>query len=831
MCPSRIGTDYTIQKIADIISGKLTCKAPGQVLIDELLTDSRKVTHPDTALFFAIFGERHNGHSFISELFRNGVRNFVISEFREEWENFNANFIRVDDALEALQEVGGYHRSRFTIPVVGITGSNGKTIVKEWLYQLLQSDRNIVRSPKSYNSQVGVPLSLWLIRDNHQLALIEAGISQPGEMLKLEKIIRPTIGILTNIGSAHDENFHSVSEKLSEKLRLFRQVSSLIYCRDQQIIQDAVDALKKENPSVVLFAWSRKSKADLQVGRITRSSDETEIQAVYHNRFIRIRIPFTDDASVENAIHCWAFMLSVDVEQDYIEKHMTFLSPVAMRLELKNGINHCSVINDTYNSDIGSLTIALDFLNQQKQHEKRTVILSDILQSGRDEENLYREVSNLLIAKNISRIIGIGEALTRQKDVFPHSSKFYPDTDHFLREFTPGNFSNETILLKGARPFGFEKISKVLQQKAHETVLEINLNALVHNLNYYRSRLRPDTRIMAMVKAASYGSGSQEIASVLQFHRVDYLAVAYSDEGVELRRAGITLPIMVMNPELQGLDAMLREKLEPEIYNFRLLGQLHDMLNRYDGEPFPVHIEIDTGMHRLGFDESEMNELIVRLGNNKKIRVQSVFSHLSASDEAEHDGFTRLQIERFTQMSGQICNAFDYPVLRHLLNSAGILRFSEAQFDMVRLGIGMYGIAATSHEQQQLQQVATLRSAISQIKNVPANETVGYSRRGVLKRDSVIATVAVGYADGVNRKMSNGTGNLMVNGILAPVVGNVCMDMTMIDITDIPAKEGDEVIVFGPDYPVTEIARSLGTIPYEILSNVNQRVKRIYFYE
>ncbi|MFM7218511.1 MAG: bifunctional UDP-N-acetylmuramoyl-tripeptide:D-alanyl-D-alanine ligase/alanine racemase, partial [Bacteroidota bacterium] len=708
---------------------------------------------------------------------------------------------------------------------------NGKTIVKEWLYQLMRPDASIVRSPKSYNSQIGVPLSVWQMNDDHQMALFEAGISKPGEMQRLERIILPTVGLITNIGASHDESFSDRGMKVNEKFALFSHVDSLVYCRDFPEIHAAVQSLSAVRPQLSLFTWSRKSKADLQIGRISKSSDDTEIQGVFHNRFLTIRIPFTDDASIENAIHCWSLMLHLGVEPDTVSERMPFLSPVAMRLEMKNGINQCSVINDSYNSDLGSLTIALDFLRQQKQHERRTVVLSDILQSGRNEEALYREVADLLSAKQVTRMFGIGPALQRQRSHFRIPAEFFASTDDFLKAFPNISFREEAVLLKGARPFGFERIGKLLQQKAHETVLEINLNALVHNLNYYRSRLRPSTKIMAMVKATSYGSGSHEIANVLQFHHVDYLAVAYSDEGVELRKAGITLPIMVMNPEVQSFDAMLKHRLEPEIYNFRLLNQLTDFLKSHPGESFPIHIKLDTGMHRLGFEDNEVQELVVRLKNNRNMSVKSVFTHLAASDEAEHDGFTGRQLGKFKSMSDILVSSFDHPVFRHVLNSSGVLRFSEAQFEMVRIGIGLYGFAATSHEQQQLQHVATLKTVISQIKNVPANETVGYSRKGLLKRDTLVATVAVGYADGIDRRLSNGVGRMLVNGRQVPIIGNVCMDMCMLDITDVPAKEGDEVIVFGPELSVSEMSRWLGTIPYELLTGISQRVKRVYYQE
>lgn len=821
---------YTIEEIAGITDGTLFKGSPEQ-RITFLLTDSRILSHAETSLFFAITGERHDGHRFIGELIEQGVRNFVVSELPDPKFTSLANFVSVTDTLSALQKIAQHHRSRFNVPVIGVTGSNGKTIVKEWLYQLLRSDYSIVRSPKSYNSQIGVPLSIWNMHEEHQLAIIEAGISLPQEMRRLEEIIHPTIGIFTNIGSPHDENFENQDQKVKEKLTLFKGVETLIYCKDYDLIRENIATTDFENKEIKLFSWSRRSKADLQIGRITKQNDETEIQAVFHDMFIKIRIPFIDDASIENSILCWCMMLVLDYENSVIAERMLFLSPVAMRLEMKTGINNCSVINDSYNSDIGSLTIALDFLNQQKQHPKKTIILSDILQSGKNEENLYRDVAKLLNAKGVDRLIGIGPAIARQEKQFKLNKFFYTSTDEFLKEFSPVDYKDETILLKGARPFGFEKISKVLQQKSHETVLEIDLNALVHNLNYYRSRLRPETKIMAMVKATSYGSGSFEIANVLQFHHVDYLAVAYTDEGIELRKAGITLPIMVMNPEIMSFDLMLKYKLEPEIYNFRLLSQLQDVLRKHNGDAIKIHIKLDTGMHRLGFEERDINELVIRLGNNKNVHIQSVFSHLAASDESEHDGFTKMQLTRFKNMSEEISKSVTYPVMRHILNSSGILRFSEGQFEMVRLGIGLYGFASTAHEQNHLQHVTTLKTTISQIKNVPMNETIGYSRKGKIKRDSIIATVAIGYADGINRRLGNGIGKMLVNGKLAPIVGSVCMDMCMLDITEIPAKEGDEVIVFGKQHPVTEMSTALATIPYEVLVNVSTRVKRIYFQE
>lgn len=825
--------NYSVSKITSVINAVISGNGNPEATIKNLLIDSRKLSNAETSLFFAIIGERHDGHTYITDLYEKGVRNFVVSTLPDISLLKNANFILVKDTLHALQELCAFHRQQFRIPVIGITGSNGKTIVKEWLYQLMREDKNIVRSPKSFNSQVGVPLSVWQIRQEHDLGIFEAGISLPNEMKFLENIIRPTIGLITNAGLAHDENFENQKQKINEKLKLFLNSEIIIYCKDYLSIQEEITQ-NKAFTDIKVFTWSKKLRADLLIGRITKGETDTEIQGVYKNDFIRISIPFTDEASIENAIHCWSVLLYLGYENTLIAERMRYLSPVAMRLELKEGINNCSIINDSYNSDLGSLAIALDFLNQQKQHPKKTLILSDILQSGQNDEMLYKEVAELIHKKGISRLIGIGEGISSQAHQFNIEKSFYNSTAEFLQEFNNSFLKDETILLKGARTFGFELISKVIQQKAHETVLEINLNSIVHNLNYYRSRIKADTKVMAMVKAFSYGSGSFEIANILQFHRVDYLAVAYADEGIELRKAGITMPIMVMNPEEQSYDAMIQYNLEPEIYSFRVLSLFEETLKRSERnniQPIPIHIKLDTGMHRLGFDEGEVNELIVRISNNKHLTIKSVFSHLAASDEGEHDEFTWQQIKRLNKISEKIQTHFNYPIMKHILNSAGISRFPDAQFDMVRLGIGLYGIGANATEQAQLQNVSTLKTSISQIKNIPAHETIGYSRKGIANRDMQIATVPIGYADGLSRKLSNGAGKMIVKGKPAPIIGNVCMDMCMIDITDIHANENDEVIVFGDVNPITEVAKDIGTIPYEVLTNVSRRVKRVYYQE
>jgi Alr-MurF fusion protein len=842
-----MGTDYSISAVAGIVKGTLISGNDDSIIVNELLIDSRRLSHPEKTLFVALVTSRNDGHHYIQELYEKGVRNFLVSKppsppptpppIEGGEGGVLGNFIVVSDTLIALQAFAAYHRSQFNIPVVGITGSNGKTIVKEWLYQLMNADKQIVRSPKSYNSQIGVPLSVLETSHDHNLAIFEAGISEPGEMEHLEPIIRPTIGIFTNIGHAHDENFLSSRQKTTEKLELFRHVETLIYSKDYQEIHQAVTRLSFLDKLNIL-TWSRKDPSDLLITGVITNSEHSTIKGLYKNEETGIVIPFTDEASVENAIHCWLLMLHLGYGQETIASRMINLAPIAMRLELKEGINNCSLINDSYSLDLNSLSIALDFLNHQKQHQHKTVILSDILQSGRDHGHLYAEVNQLLLNKGINRVIGIGKEISAQAWKFTVDSIFFNSTDDFLSRFPLSSFRDETILLKGARIFEFERISSVLQQKVHETVLEINLDALVHNLNYYKSKLDRETKIMAMVKAFSYGSGSFEIANLLQFHHINYLAVAYADEGVELRKSGITLPVMVMNPEEQSFDLLIKYDLEPEIYSLHTLEMLENTILKFNGTdkfPVKVHIKLDTGMHRLGFDRKDIDSLILRIKNNPEIHVQSLFSHLAASEDPHQDAFTHYQVALFREMSDRISTDLGYPVLRHILNSAGISRFPGDQMEMVRLGIGLYGVGFNAEEQGMLRNVSTLKSTISQMKFVGSDETVGYNRAGKLERDTVIAIVPIGYADGLNRKLGNGKGRLFIHGQPVPIIGNICMDLCMVDITDIPedveVQEGDEVIVFGDEYPLTQLAADLETIPYEILTSISRRVKRVYFHE
>ena len=683
-------TIYYISDIVSIMNGTLFSVDGNNDLVKHLLIDSRKIVVTETSVFFALVTPRNNGHKYISELYGKGIRNFVVSELPETYQDYKGtNFIKVGNTLSALQTLAAVHRKQFSLPVLGITGSNGKTIIKEWLFQLISPDKNIIRSPKSYNSQIGVPLSVWQMMPEHELAIFEAGISEPEEMKKLQPIIQPTIGIFANIGTAHEKNFLNIRQKTGEKLHLFTNVETLIYCADNFDIQDRIIKSEFLTKKINLFTWSYKHKANLMIKGIVKDSGNTIISAIYEDNELSIKIPFADNASIENAIHCWAFMLLTGYSNDIIAERMLLLTTVAMRLELKAGINNCSVINDSYSSDLNSLSIALDFMNQQNQHKKRTLILSDILQSSMNDSDLYSEVSALLQAKGVTRIIGIGNSLLHHEDIFTIEKTFYNNTDAFLNKFNAADFHNETILIKGARVFEFENISRMLQQKSHETVLEINLNALVNNLNYYKSCLKKDTRIMAMVKAFSYGSGGFEIANVLQYHNIDYLAVAYADEGIELRKARIATPIMVMNPEEESFGLMKKYKLEPEIYNFRTLHLLIDSINTSeskDSEKQPIHIKIDTGMHRLGFLPSEVDEVIAIIKENPGIEVKSVFTHLACSEDDAQNEFTLQQIASLKDVCDRFAESIKEPFFIHALNSSGISRFTDANFDMVRLG-------------------------------------------------------------------------------------------------------------------------------------------------
>ena len=816
----------SIENITNLLNAKRIGSADAH--IDWMLTDSRSLCFAEETLFFALKTKRNDGHKYIPELYERGVRNFVVSDLPQNVEAYaDANFLQTDSPLKALQKLAEKHRMQFDVPVVGITGSNGKTVVKEWLYQLLNGERIVTRSPRSYNSQIGVPLSAWLMNEKTEIAIFEAGISEMGEMEALHSIIRPTIGVLTNIGGAHQENFYSLTDKCMEKLTLFKNCDVVVYDGDNELISSCVS---KSLFGAREIAWSKHdNERPLFVERVRKEEASTTIRYRYLGMPNEYTIPFIDDASIENSLHCLAVALYMMVPAEEITRRMALLEPVAMRLEVKEGKNNCTLINDSYNSDFASLDIALNFMLRRSEDEgrKRTLILSDLLETGQSDKLLYRQVADLVQTRGVDKIIGVGEGISSAASRFDMEKYFFHTTEELLASDMLPQLRDEVILIKGSRQFHFDDITERLELKVHETILEINLNALVDNLNHYRSKLKPDTKVVCMVKASAYGAGSYEIAKTLQDHRVDYLAVAVADEGSELRKAGITCSIIIMNPELTSFKTLFDYKLEPEVYNFHLLNELIKAAEKEGVTNFPIHIKLDTGMHRLGFAPSEVPELIHRLKRQSAVIPRSVFSHLVGSDSTQFDAFTRRQIETFEQATEELQSAFPHKILRHICNTAGIARYPGAQFDMVRLGVGLYGVDPFAN--RMLHNVSTLKTTILQIRDVPQEETVGYSRKGRLDRDSRIAAIPIGYADGLNRHLGNGRAWCLVNGQRAPYVGNICMDVCMIDVTDIDCKEGDKVIIFGEGLPVTELAEILDTIPYEILTSVSTRVKRVYY--
>ena len=788
--------------------------------ITSLLTDSRKAISSEGAVFFAITGEHHDGHRYIHDLYEKGVRQFVLESAAPALHALpDLNVLLVHSSLEALQSLVSFHRTLIPVPVIGITGSNGKTIVKEWLFQLLSPDYKIAKNPGSYNSQLGVPLSVWQLQSHHELGIFEAGISKPGEMEKLANVIQPSIGIFTTLGPAHNEGFSSLQQKVKEKIKLFNGCKLVIYCKDHSLVDEAIQ--HAGHPSL---SWGFASTAGVQV-----RNEQGKFQVSFKGTSFVLLLPFSDKASVENCFHCVTVMLHLGYNGSEIQERVRALQSVPMRLELKEGINQSQLIDDTYNNDLAGLQISLEFLANQHQKNKKRLILSDVLESGLPDEELAKQIGNLVLKNKIHSFIGIGPALSKHRNHFPPDARFYLTTEDFLSNMDWDTIHQEIVLVKGARKFAFEKIIERLQRKVHGTIMEIDLGAVVHNLNFFRASLKPSTKIMVMVKAFAYGSGSPEIANLLQYHKVDYLGVAYADEGIELRKNNITLPIMVMNPSDESFGAILQYKLEPELYGFKILNSF---LNFLRGRPCAIHIKLDTGMHRLGFTEHELDDLIRILGANPTLRVASVFSHLAGADDAEHDEFSKAQAQRFEAAAKKLSEAIGYKPLYHILNSPGILRLPQWQFDMVRLGIGLYGVDPTLDKIKGLKPVATLKTIISQIKHIPPGETIGYGRRGKVNNDPMtIATIAIGYADGFSRAFSRGAGKVLIRGKQVPVIGNVCMDMTMVDITGLQAQEGDEVIIFGPELPIQEVASSIQTIPYEILTNTSERVKRVFVTE
>ena len=842
---------YTIEKITTLIGARRI--GDTEAVVSWLLTDSRSLCFPEETLFFALRSGRNDGHNYIPELYRRGVRNFVVERgyFKlpdgiaansAEGALAGANILEVVSPLEALQRLAERHRDEFDVPIVGITGSNGKTMVKEWLYQLLSPYKIVTRSPKSYNSQIGVPLSVWLLGEQTEVGLFEAGISQPGEMQALRDIIQPSIGVLTSLGTAHQENFRSMDEKCQEKLSLFHDAKVVAYNSDDNVVSRC---MRKSGYHGEKLSWSKEDpQAAMFIKKIERRNTVSTLYYIYKGKEGTYHLPFIDDASVECSIAAAVVALYLGVTPEELDVRMSQLEPVAMRLEVKEGQHGCTLINDSYNSDINSLDIALDFMSRRPDQEgkSRTLILSDIYQSGVTPHELYHRVMELAVKRGVTKFIGIGKEIKRiladegggqiagdQIAKLPGMvAFFFDDVEEFLRSEVFKGLRNEIVLIKGARDFGFDQITEMLEQKVHETILEVNLNAVVENLNHFRSYMKPDTKIICMVKADAYGAGAVEVSKTLQDHRVDYLAVAVADEGVTLRKNGITSNIMIMNPEMTAFKTMFDYDLEPEVYSFRIMDALIKAAEKEGITNYPVHIKLDTGMHRLGFDPvQDIDEVINRLKHQNAIIPRSVFSHFVGSDSDDFDTFSAHQFELFDTASKKLQSAFEHKILRHICNSAGIEHFPERQLDACRLGIGLYGV--DSRDNHIINTVSTLKTTILQLRHVPKDETVGYSRKGVLTRDSVIAAIPIGYADGLNRHLGRGKGYCLVNGQKAPYVGNICMDVALIDVTDIPCKEGDTVEIFGEHLPVTVLSDILDTIPYEVLTGVSNRVKKVYY--
>lgn len=821
---------YSISEISRLLGAETTQTSRA---IRHLLTDSRSLIYPEETLFFALTTPTGDGHRYISELYEKGVRAFVVNHLPEEaaYKYPEAALVVVPDVTRALQILARHHRDQFHCPVIGITGSRGKTTVKEWIYQLLGSKMNIVRSPRSFNSQIGVPLSVWELNEQTDMAVIEAGISLKGEMARLEAIIRPEIGIITNVNSEHAGGFRSLRHKAEEKAVLVKDCTALIYCKDDVIVSEAVESVC--HPDTAL-GWSRSdSGAPLFISSIETIGKSTRIVYRYLDLESEINIPFSSEPDIQNAIHCLALLLYLKTDRSEIAERMAALTPVGTRLNVIEGVGDCMLIYDSYTSDLHSLAPALDFMARRHTgNRSTTVVLSDVMHETMPPGKLYQAVARLLNQRKINRVIGIGEEFVKNSRYFNTDSLFFNSTAEFMASMSPGDFDSELILIKGAPQFHFEMIADMLEARQHETVLEVNLDSLVHNFNVFRSMVRPTTGIVCMVKASGYGAGSYELAKSLQSQGAAYLAVAVMDEGVDLRRAGITMPIMVLNPKVVNYRTLFAYKLEPEIFSLDILRELISEGERYGITDYPVHIKLDTGMHRLGFIENDLDELIEILQNQKVVRPASMFSHLAAADCPEMDDYTLEQFRIFDTYCEKIQSGFRHHIMRHILNSTGISRFPQYQFDLVRLGICLYGIPTIDDgSQSDLRQVSSLTTTIISLKDWPSGTTIGYSRRGLCKRDSRIATIPVGYADGINRHLGNGAMKVMINGVRCPSIGNICMDACMIDVTDTECQVGDRVEIFGPNIAVEELANTLDTIPYEVLTSVSSRVKRVYFRE
>jgi Alr-MurF fusion protein len=816
---------YTSKELVHAVQGEAVVLGHAQA-VTHVTLDSRKLSLPSSSVFFAISGVRHDAHLFLEEVYHAGVRVFITEKPCTVDMFTDATVIRVPDSIAALQRLAAHRRQQFHIPVIGITGSNGKTVVKEWLNLLLSDDFHIVRSPKSYNSQVGVALSVLNMESYHTLGLFEAGISEPGEMASLAAMIRPTLGVITTIGVAHLENFGQPAAIAAEKVKLFSGDVPVVYSADQPAIASVAHAPGS-------LSWSFSGRGDVQLQADAQGASGTLLRVRHAETEFSVSVPFRDAASLENAASCITVMLKMGYGADRIAERLPRLVPVSMRLELLQGAGGSILVNDTYSNDLQSLEIALDFARQQSSAKPLVAVLSDIVQSGVADRDRHRKIAALLQSKGVAQVYGVGSGFAEHEDVYGLPHQWFPSVANFTETIRPEVLYQKVILVKGARELKFERIVSFLQQQTHETVLQVDLSAMEHNLNYFRSKVGSGVKIMAMVKASGYGAGAHEVASLLAFNKIDYLAVAYTDEGVSLRQSGISLPIMVMNPERSSLHALLHHHLEPEIYSFRSLDQYLEACAAGEAPlaERKIHIKVNTGMNRLGFEAEEMAALGVRLQDVPGVRVVSVFTHLAASEDAKHDGFTATQLKCFDEAAAILENALGYGLLRHVGNTGAIQRFPQARYDMVRLGIGLYGISAVPSEQGLLRQVSSLKTVVSQLRTIGVGESVGYGRSFVATVRTTVATIPVGYADGLKRLLGNGGGEVLIRGVRCAILGRVCMDMTMVDVTGLEVNEGDEVTVFGEGLPIQEFAERCQTIPYEVLTSIPARVKRVYLQE
>lgn len=811
------------------LASVLRCAFFGTVqgVIKHVITDSRYPVFTNESLFVALHGNRFDGHQFIDDLYNQGCRAFLVEHLPENRME-DAVFFQVSSTLKALQQLASWHRSNFKYPVIAITGSYGKSIVKEWLYDLLSMQYNVVRSPKSFNSQLGVPLSVLQMSKTNNLGVFEAGISKPNEMLQLLEIIKPTIGVFTNIGNAHQENFTSIEEKIDEKIKLFDTADLIVFPSKYDKIGER---LKKIYPQKKLVAWGERENDFLRIQSVNINSTLTSVSFQVENNCYTVHLPFSNYAFIENAITSLvvAYLLGIPMQQ--LMKQVSMLRPIDMRLKLVEASNHCTLINDFYNCDLTSISVALEFLKQQNNHPQKAVILSDVPHTGFKPDEVYETVAKWINAAGVNLLVCIGKEIATYKNLFVTQALFFETVEAFLEQYNRLPFANMTVLLKGARAFAFERISEKMQLQTHETILKIDLNALLHNYLTYKSLLPSTVKIVAMVKAFSYGSGLFEVARLLQHHHVDYLAVAYADEGIELRQNGIHVPIMVMNPEAHTFEAIIEYRLEPVIYNFRILELFAKAVSHIGFTDYPFHVKVDTGMHRLGFLQDEIAPLIEKIKQFPWIKIKSVFSHLAAAEDNNEDAFTLRQISFLQESASKLQQISDDKVMVHILNSAGIERFPQYAFDMVRLGIGLYGISNAGVIKDKLLPVLSLRTIISQIKELEANETVGYNRKGVLHKKSKIAVLPIGYADGIDRRLGNGTWHVKIKDKKVPIIGTICMDMCMVDVSGLDVSEGDEVVVFESMEDVENIATILETIPYELFTGISRRVKRVYYHD